>query len=392
MDKIETDPRFLKHYAKQILDGPAGHQWEGEYLWDQIDNHKTFDTIYSLYKQGDIDKLNEGISELSKHLPLLPIILLGTKLNTEGYLEEFRHCLVQQKHIFPTSQEDLDLGLRTALFKFLPYGVELFIELGASPNQVILEGCTLLDVAVARCDFPYFSEQEGELEHTVDILLNAGGKHYLELTDKNIKSKSIFSHLPLYDSWSESVITDLSNSDQRKQELYSKIFLACLTKSKKPSKKWWDNTVSLVNEIGTTDFLNNLNSWLTVTCDTRKKLNYGYSGGASCVRYSYMEEAVDYETMMMSKKGQIFIKSLLWLTKLMDTKDRVDLLNKFTKAMFKTYHGRGIRNPSLARQSFELMIQDPMGKELGVEILESCEHKPSVKKMNAALNSLNNNS
>lgn len=391
MSEIETDPRFFKHFAKLLLDGPTGHQWEGEDLWGQIDSHKTFDTLYGLYKLGDINKLNEAISTLSKHLPVLPILLIGTKLNTEGVLEEFRRWLIQQRHIFPTSQEYLDLGLRTSLFKYLPYGVELFVELGGEPNQVILEGRSLLDIAVARCDFPYFSEEDGELERTVEVLLNAGGKHYLELTaNKNIECRSVFSHLPLYDSWSETVIADLSKTDLRKQELYSKLFLACLIKSKKPSKKWWDSTVTLIDEIGRVDFLQNLESWLTVACDPRKRLKYGYAGGASCYRYSYMEEAVNYENWMISKKGQVFIKSLLWLTKLMDTKDRVYLLNKVAKAMFTTYHGHGIRSPALARQSFESMIQEPMGKQLGLDMLANCDHKPSIKKMESAFESINN--
>ncbi|MCP4369532.1 MAG: hypothetical protein GY797_15690, partial [Deltaproteobacteria bacterium] len=83
MNKIEPDPRFFKHLAEKILEGPAGHRWEGEGLWGQIDSDKTFNTLFQLYKSGAIEDLNEVISELSKHLPVLPILLLGTKLNVD---------------------------------------------------------------------------------------------------------------------------------------------------------------------------------------------------------------------------------------------------------------------------------------------------------------------
>jgi hypothetical protein len=393
MNKIEPDPRFFKHLADKIMDGPAGHQWEGEVLWGEIDSDKTFNTLFQLYKSGAIEELNEGISVLSKHLPVLPILLIGTKLNVGGYFEDFRRWLVQQRHIFPTSQKYLDLGLRTSLFKYLPYGVELFVELGAEPNQVVLEERTLLDIAVARCDFGYTSQEEGELDRTVDALLNAGGKHYLELTaSKNMACESIFSHIPLYDSWSETVVTDLLDSNPHIQEQYSELFIACLVKSQKPSKKWWDKVIPLIDEIGRDNFLQNLSVWLTESCKPRKSLKYGFSGGPNYYRISYMEQAKDYEIWMISNQGLDVLKSLLWLTTLMNTKDRVSLLNIFTIAMFTTYHGYGIRSPKLANQSFELMIQEPMGKQIGLEMIEKCDHKPSIKRMNAAFEKLNNKS
>ncbi len=393
MNKIEPDPRFFKHLAEKILEGPAGHRWEGEGLWGQIDSDKTFNTLFQLYKSGAIEDLNEVISELSKHLPVLPILLLGTKLNVDGYFEDFRRWLVQQRHIFPTSQEYLDLGLRTSLFKYLPYGVELFVELGAEPNQLVLEERTLLDIAIARCDFGYTSEEDGELDRTVDALLNAGGKHYLELTaSENMVCKSIFSHIPLYDSWSETVIMDLLGLDPHVQEQYSEIFIACLVKSQKPSKKWWDKVIPLIDEIGRANFLRNLGVWLTESCKPRKSLKYGFSGGPNYYRISYIEQAKDYEIWMISNQGLAVLKSLLWLTTLMNTKDRISLLNKFTIAMFTTYHGHGIRSPKLASQSFELMIQEPMGKQIGLEMIAKCDHKPSIKRMSAALEKLNNKS
>lgn len=363
--------------------------WEGESLWGEIDSRDTFEKLFNLYLDNNIDLLQKEIIQLIKIQPALPVLLLGTDQNDEAVSEEFTRWLIQQKEIFPRDQDLLDLGLRASMYKWWPYGVELFVELGAEPNQEILTKRTPLDLAYARSDFGYFGPEEGELERTIELLLNAGGKHYLELAFREkIACQSVFDHLPLYDSWAEAAISDISKLDLYKQELYSKLFSACLNKAKKYSKNWWKSTTILVDEIGRSEFLKCLVSWLLESCKPRESHIYGYTGKGNLHRYSYMPQELDTEIWMISEKSSTLLKSLLWLTELMNAKERASLLQSFSASMFTTYFSYGIRSPKLASHAFSLMIQSPEGHKLGLKMLEECNHKPSIKRMKAAFKEL----
>lgn len=363
--------------------------WEGEDLWGDTNSYATYKKLLDLYLSNNIDQLKDEIHQSIKTQPAFPIILIGTEWNEEGISEDFSRWVIQQEEFFPKSQDLLDLGLRTSMFKWRPDGVELFAKLGAEPNQEVLDEVTLLDLAVARNDFGYHCNEQDELERTIEALSSVGGKHYLELAYKEkIACHSIFSHLPLHDSWAEIVLSEMASLDLPTLELYSKLLSACLNKAKNPSKKWWDSTMQIIDEIGQPLFIDYLNTWLLEACKPRKSHVYGYEGSGHVYRYSYMSENLDAEIWKVSDKSGAQLKSLLWLTQLMKDKDRIPLLHSFSESMFTTYRNRGIRDPKLASQSFSLMIQLPEGKQRGLEMLEQCNHKPSIKRMNAAFEEL----
>ena len=364
-------------------------KWEGEPLWGEVNSYQTFNSLLNLYRSNELDQLKAQILQSIETQTVFPILLIGTKWNEEGISEDFIRWVIQQKELFPKSREHLDLGLRTSLFKWRPDGVELFTELGADPNQQVLPETTLLDIAMARDDFAYHCEEQDELERTIAALSSAGGKHYLEIAyQKKLACQSIFANLALHDSWAERIISDLSDLDLPTQELIAKLLSDCLNKAKNPSKKWWASTMQIINDIGQPVFLDYLKTWLLEACEPRKSHVYGYEGSGHLYRYSYMSENLEAEIWKVSEKTGTQLKSLLWLTKLMDEQDRFPLLSHFSESMFTTYYNRGVRDAKLAMQSFSLMIEMPEGKLRGLEMRDQCAHKPSIKKMTAVLEAL----
>jgi hypothetical protein len=352
-----------------------------------IQNHVNdvrFDTLERYEKLINTGKKKELTTLIEQKLnddPYYSYHILKTCLVSEGYYSSLSSWLLKQPNLLPSNQKTKDLLLCWLVYNWNFEGIETLLQMGANPNQEVMEGRNLLDICANRADFGCYKE----LAETVTLLKQYKAVSYLQgQFASQITQPELFEALDSYDCWPVEVITDLSLLSAQEQNQWLDIILHCQSNANKPSKAWLKKAEKLLEPSVRNKQISTIKKWIVTACELRLSLYFcEIDGNPFYLRYSASQ--IEFDTCSITAKNGRILKGFCWLLAAFDKKDGSSVLCVLAKEMYTKYPIKGIRDTKTANAAYEALLLVNEGFDLAMNLYKNTGHKPSLKKMKACL-------
>lgn len=312
------------------------------------------------------------------------------------FLEYILYCEMADKHhklslwfinhpdLFPENQELLDECLKLSIRLWRTDAAIKFLEAGADPNKELIEERNVLDVCENRADHS-FSLDKTDIDELVRSLRKKGALSFLEQKyQTKISKNDIFKTICTYDSWAKISLADISEMNERDQEVWCAVIEHCHSKSKSPSVSWKKKLDQLIDIIDADRFESTLAKWLLSSIKPRKTLIYGDLESSP---YYLASDSIkeSFDLWKLNDSSTFILKGFAWSLAHVNPYSAAKVLPEVIQSMYQPHYLLGSRDMKLASAIFEVLLSCPEGKERADEIIVKTEHKPAIKKMKSIL-------
>jgi hypothetical protein len=360
-------------------DGGTSEGFEG-----QIQDHAETNKLAIALEQGKEDDLLKYLNyKLAKDdTYILSIIEIALRYEGSKYYK-LSCWLLENECGLSREQGFLDFCLRLAVNSWRGDTLETFLRLGANPNQELLPQRTIYDVILNRTQHSYLTcNTRVEI---VPLLKKYNAKSYLfHKFEDQVPCLNIIESISFHDSWCKPFLESISLETEDKQIHWCNLLIKCLNKSKKPTKKWLKETLELVEVIGPDSFLKIATIVIKESCNSRATLIYGDIDG-DYGSYSLYES---YDLWKITESSSFILKSFIWLLFEVNRQESIKEVSLTCKAMFQNHSAIGIRDVKLANAAYASLLECPEGIELAKKLVKCTSHKPTIRKMNVHLASI----
>lgn len=349
-------------------------------------DYQALESATELFGRGDLAGLKKHISNKCAEDERYIFGLLCGSLYVERAHDAYplSEWLLQQPELLPVEQSRLDQCFCIAIYTWRSDAIEIFLALGANPNQPILPKRYALDICLNRTEHDYSCEKS-ELDDAVASLRRYSAKTYIEHKyEQSLHCWDIFGDLASYDDWVELMVEDLAALTPIEQSHWQLIIKHAVSNAKTASKGWKREQQKNAAGLDQLKSVSLLEKWLRSACQPRSSLVFGDLRDGPYYKKSDSTHN-SFDVWRLAAKNSLVLNGLLWTLADIDPHRGQEVALELVQSMYAKLPELGIRDVSLANASFAVLLETEVGRNMALALAEQTENPTAKKKMKAML-------